>query len=342
MSEGFIFKMKFIYLFWIIVFFGKRTAIGLKGCATHCQAGIAITAGVATVVEEFAKNTLKIDFNDGKNKYIKILGFYYNPLNKLCPLSCSHNTSTAEFAEIDKLLHDQRTEIEELMGEQQQILVDIIEMNVEKEKIVTINKMKDQSKLLNQKVKQQLMKSDWFAKLDAEKQDQLSKYAQSRMYQKNALQDLKDLNLITKHNVIAMKSDVINDYRDDLFVLEYAWETFDKIQKDEHGGMSPGVLFKEFINTSTKIGPSMTPIIDLLKSGASLWAAEGWCESRALDFFNALLQQSLYLRSIAMTMQGYQLNKDEYDKFILNMQEIKVNYRSSCYGKKAVNNKIHW
>lgn len=335
--------MKFIYLFWIIVFFGRRTALGLKDCASQCQARIAITAGVASVVEELAKNNLKIDFNDSKNKHIKILGFYYNPLNKLCSLSCSHNTSTAEFAEIDKLLDDQRTEIKELMGEQQQILVDIIEMNVEKEKIVTINKMKDQSKLLNQKVKQQLMKSDWFARLDAEKQDQLSKYAQSRMHQKNALQDLKELNLMMTHSGIAMKSDnVINDYREHFFVLDYAWVTFNKIQKDGHGGMSPGVLFKEFITTSAKMGPSMTLIIDLLKSGASLWAGEGWCESEALDFFNALLQQSLYLRSIAKTMQGYQLNKDEYDKFILNMQEIKVNYKSSCYGKKAVNNTIHW
>ncbi len=58
------------------------------------------------------------------------------------------------------------------------------------------------AKVLRYKIKEKLSKSYWFASLDMEKQDLLTRYIQSRMCQKYALNNLeqvhqKNLNLVS-------------------------------------------------------------------------------------------------------------------------------------------------
>ena len=192
----------------------------------------------------------------------------------------------------------------------------------------------------NFKVKEILKKDEWFAALQFKKQKLLTKYAQSRMFQKETLSSLiktHSVNLNFSKSVelghIASMLDAMSyDNHGNDFNL--VWETFERVQKDMSGGLTPGMSLENFVIASQKIDPAMYGLMEMLTSQSfdseRLWSSDGICGGSALDYFQGLLLQSLYLKSVSLRAQGIQIKDIDFKKFMDEVEEIKSKQYSSC------------
>ena len=119
--------------------------------------------------------------------------------------------------------------------------------------------------------------------------------------------------------------------------LDFVWETFQRVEKDVGGGLTPGIPLDNFVTAYKKIDPAMYGIIKMLTTGnfnsASLWSLEGYCVGSALNYFHGFLLQSLYLKSMAIRVQGFELKEENFKEFIDNIEETKMSHDKSCFGK---------
>ena len=116
--------------------------------------------------------------------------------------------------------------------------------------------------------------------------------------------------------------------------LNLVWETFERVQKDMSGGLTPGMSLENFVIASQKIDPAMYGLMEMLTSQSfdseRLWSSDGFCGGSALNYFQGLLLQSLYLKSVALRAQGLQMNDGQFKEFSDGVEEIKSKQYSSC------------
>ena len=204
----------------------------------------------------------------------------------------------------------------------------------------------DKGDLFNSKLKEILKQDKWFAALQYKKQRLLTKYAQSRMFQKKTLSSLKEthsVNLDLAKSVeigniaSGLKAMFFDNHKNDLNLV---WETFQSVQKDMSGGLTPGMPLENFVISSQKIDPAMYGIMEMLNSQSFnselLWSLEGFCSGSALNYFQGFLLQSLYLKSVAQRAQGFQVNESDFKKFMDGVEEIKSKQYSSCSCKLVI------
>ena len=189
-------------------------------------------------------------------------------------------------------------------------------------------------------VKEILKKDEWFAALQFNKQKLLTKYAQSRMFQKETLSSLIETHSV---NLNFSKSVKLGHIARTLEAMSYdnhgndfnlVWETFERVQKDMSSGLTPGMSLENFEIASQKIDPAMYGLMEMLTSKSfnseRLWSPEGYCGGSVLNYFQGLLVQSLYLNSVALKAQGLQINDSDLKKFMDEVEEIKSKQYSSC------------
>ena len=111
-------------------------------------------------------------------------------------------------------------------------------------------------------------------------------------------------------------------------------------EKDEFGGIKDSNLTKNAFgpHTALEISNAMTNVIEMLTKGEFLrkkilWEMKGFCDEKWLKFFFGILTQSLQLRSISLSLMGYQIQTDEIMRFQSDMKKISSKYQSICYGK---------
>ena len=192
----------------------------------------------------------------------------------------------------------------------------------------------------NSKIKEILKKDEWFAALQFKKQKLLTKYAQSRMFQKETLSSLIETHSV---NLNFSKSVKLGHIARTLEAMSYdnhgndfnlVWETFERVQKDMSGGLTPGMSLENFVIASQKIDPAMYGLMEMLTSQSfdseRLWSSDGFCGGSALNYFQGLLLQSLYLKSVALRAQGLQMNDGQFKEFSDGVEEIKSKQYSSC------------
>ena len=204
----------------------------------------------------------------------------------------------------------------------------------------------DKGDLFNSKLKEILKQNEWFAALQYKKQRLLTKYAQSRMFQKETLSSLKETHSVNldlaksvkiEHIATMLEAMSFDNHEND---LNFVWETFQNTKKDMSGGLTSGMLLENFVIASQKIDPAMYGIMEMLNSQSSnserLWSLEGYCSGSALDYFQGFLLQSLYLKSVAQRAQGFQVNESNFKKFMDGVEEIKSKQYSTCSCKLLI------
>ena len=192
----------------------------------------------------------------------------------------------------------------------------------------------------NSKVKEILKKDEWFAALQFKKQKLLTKYAQSRMFQKETLSSLIETHSVNLNLANSVKLGHIASVLDTMSYdnhgndFNLVWETFERVQKDMSGGLTPGMSLENFVIASQKIDPAMYGLMEMLTSQSfdseRLWSLEGFCGGSVLNYFQGFLLQSLYLKSVALRAQGLQMNDGQFKEFSDGVEEIKSKQYSSC------------
>ena len=198
----------------------------------------------------------------------------------------------------------------------------------------------DKGDQFNSKLKERLKQEKWFAALQFKKQRLLTKYAQSRMFQKETLSSLRETHSVNLelaksvkigHIASMLEAMSFNNHEND---IDFVWETFQRIQNDINGGLTPGMSLENFVIASQKIDPAMYGLMEMLTSKSfnseRLWSPEGYCGGSVLNYFQGLLLQSLYLKSVARKAQGLQINDRDFKKFMDEVEEIKSKQYSSC------------
>ena len=122
--------------------------------------------------------------------------------------------------------------------------------------------------------------------------------------------------------------------------LNYVWEQFQKIKKDDQGDMILGPSYNDWLIISERIDKAMTSIINMLTTGhtlgvPSIWEHDGFCHRSALSYFKNIIEQSQSLKSTAMRMRGLELSIFEKQGFKNAMNNIALKYESTCQGKLA-------
>ena len=120
--------------------------------------------------------------------------------------------------------------------------------------------------------------------------------------------------------------------------LNYIWEQFQKIEKDDQGNMIPGPSYNDWLIISERIDKAMASIINMLTTGhtlgvPSIWEHNGFCLKSALSYFKNIMEQSQSLKSTAMRMRGLKLSIFEKQGFKNAMNNIALKYESTCQGK---------
>ena len=120
--------------------------------------------------------------------------------------------------------------------------------------------------------------------------------------------------------------------------LNYIWEQFQKIKKDDQGDMIPGTSYNDWLIISERIDKAMASIINMLTTGhtlgvPSIWEHDGFCHRSALSYFMSIIEQSQSLKSTAMRMRGLKLSIFEKQGFKNAMNNIALKYESTCQGK---------
>ena len=193
--------------------------------------------------------------------------------------------------------------------------------------------------LFNSKIKKKLKEDAWFAALQFKKKRLLTRYAQSRMFQKETLGSLIEIHSV---NLDLAKSVKVGHIASTLGAMSFGnhendlnlvWQKFQRVQKDMSGGLTPGMPFDSFLIASQKTDPAMYGIMELLTSKSfnseRLWSLGGFCGS-ALNYLQGLLLQSLYLKSVKLRAQGFQINDNDFKKFMAEVEEIKSKQYRSC------------
>ena len=206
--------------------------------------------------------------------------------------------------------------------------------------------LRDEGYLFNFKIKKRLKQDTWFAALHFKKQSLLAKYAQSRMFQNETLTSLKENHSVNLdlaksvqigHIASALQSMFFDNHEKD---LDLVWETFQGVQKDMNGGLTPGMPLENFAIASQKINPAMFGIMEMLTSKSfnseRLWSLEGYCSGSAINYFQGLLLQSIYLKSVALRAQGLQIDDSDFKEFVDGVEEIKSKQYSSCSCKLLI------
>ena len=191
------------------------------------------------------------------------------------------------------------------------------------------------------------MKQDeWFAALQVEKQSLLAKYAQSRMFQEEALSSLRETHTVNQDLFAKTVIGNIANTLEAMFFdnhkneLDFVWERFRRVQKDTNGRLTPGISLQNFVTASQKIKPAMYGIIEMLTAQSfnseRLWSTEGFCDGSALNYFQGFLLLSLYLKSVASRAQGLQINAGQLKEFSDGIQGVKLKHDSSCSCKLLI------
>ena len=198
----------------------------------------------------------------------------------------------------------------------------------------------DKGDPFNSKIKEILKKDEWFAALQFKKQKLLAKYAQSRMFQKETLSSLIETHSVNQnfaksvkigHIASTLEAMSFGNHESDLNLV---WEIFERVQKDMSDGLTPGMSLENFVIASQKIDPAMYGIMEMLTSKSvnseRLWSLEEYCSGSAINYFQGLLLQSIYLKSVALRAQGLQINDSNFKEFMDGVKEIKSKQYSSC------------
>ena len=163
---------------------------GTEDCTkskTICQVRTAIAAGVASVLDAISHKEYAFE-----TKSIALLGYYTNPGLNFCLETCSTETSVGDLDQIDQLITNGQLQIEKLKKEHLSQIANI--MGIAHEDInIMISILKDKGDLFQFKIGERLKQDNWFVSLQVRKQSLLTKYAQSRMFQKETLNNLKEI-----------------------------------------------------------------------------------------------------------------------------------------------------
>ena len=201
--------------------------------------------------------------------------------------------------------------------------------------------------LFNSKFKERLKQDKWFAALQFKKQRLLTRYALSRMLQNEILSSLKESHSFNldlaksvkiEHIASMLEAMSFGNHEND---LNFVWEAFQSVQKDMSSGLTLGMSLENFEIASQKIDPAMYGIMEMLTSQSinteRLWSLEGYCGGSALNYFQGLLLQSLYLKSVALRVQGIQTNYySHFKEFMDGVEKIKSKQYNSCSCKLLI------
>ena len=160
------------------------------------------------------------------------------------------------------------------------------------------------------------------------------------MFQKETLSSLKETQSVNidlaksvkiGHIASVLEAMSFDNHKSD---LDLVWETFQGVKKDMSGGLIPGMALENFEIAVQKINPAMHGIMEMLTSKSisseCLWSLEGYCSGSAINYFQGLLLQSIYLKSMALRAQGLQINDSNFKEFMDGVKEIKSKQYSSC------------